>query len=111
MREPKRMLHVRVEQSDYVRLQMLAQERRQSAAATLRSLLMTAMSSPSPTTRVTQSADGLELQLHVLVAVEQVIALIESFLPEGPGAAARTLEGAALSAQRRLAGELPGAEE
>jgi len=43
-----------------------------------------------------------ELDLHVLIAVEQVIALMESFLPRGQGAARRVLPEAVLAAQRRL---------
>jgi hypothetical protein len=43
-----------------------------------------------------------EVDLHLLVAIEQVIALIETILPEGPGAARRALPEAVLAAQRRL---------
>lgn len=45
----------------------------------------------------------MELDMHLLVALEQVIALIESFLPEGSGAARRVLPEAVMAAQRRLA--------
>ena len=45
----------------------------------------------------------MELDIHLLVALEQVIALIESFLPEGSGAARRVLPEAVFAAQRRLA--------
>ena len=43
-----------------------------------------------------------ELELHLLVAIEQVLALIESFLPEGPGAARGVLPAAVRAAQDRL---------
>ena len=43
-----------------------------------------------------------ELQLHLLVAIEQVLLLVESILPEGPGAADKVLAEAAQAAQRRL---------
>jgi hypothetical protein len=48
-----------------------------------------------------------EMLLHLLVATEQVLALIESFLPEGPGAADAALPAAAFAAQRRLAAGEP----
>jgi len=74
-----------------------------SLAATYRLLLDEALAA-----RARQAtATGLvaveqELDLHVLIAVEQVIALMESFLPRGQGAARRVLPEAVLAAQRRL---------
>ena len=50
-----------------------------------------------------------EVDLHLLVAIEQVLALMESFLPRGQGAASRVLPEAVLAAQRRL--ELGGGED
>ena len=43
-----------------------------------------------------------ELDLHLLVAIEQVLALMESFLPQGPGAARGVLPIAVRAAQDRL---------
>lgn len=47
-------------------------------------------------------SDSQELELHLLVGIEQVIALIESFLPQGPGAARRVLPEAVRAARERL---------
>ena len=53
---------------------------------------------------------GEELVLHNLVATEQVIKLLERFLPGGPAAAAEVLPLAVGAAQLRIAdsGRLPG---
>ena len=52
-------------------------------------------------------SQGPELELHLLVGIEQILALIESFLPEGPGAARGVLPAAVRAARDRL----DGAEE
>ena len=43
-----------------------------------------------------------EMALHNLVASEQIIALLESFMPRGQGAAGRLLERALIAARSRL---------
>ena len=50
----------------------------------------------------TQEPTTGELELHLLVAIEQVLALMESFLPQGPGAARGVLPIAVRAAQDRL---------
>lgn len=53
-----------------------------------------------------------ELQLHVLVAVEQLIALIESIHPKGPGIAQAMLPQALKAATKRVTvGDEPRASE
>jgi len=85
------------------RVSDLATGRGTSLAAAYRLLLEEALAARAR--QVTKSrlvAAEQELDLHVLIAVEQVIALMESFLPRGQGAARRVLPEAVLAAQRRL---------
>ena len=46
--------------------------------------------------------DPEELQLHILVAAEQLIALVESIHPDGPGTAAQMLPRALAAARDRI---------
>lgn len=80
-----------------------AAEREMTVAAWIRRLIRE--SDQAAVSRMSEKTDNSanELDIHLLVAVEQVIALIESFLPEGSGAARRLLPEAVLAAQRRLA--------
>ena len=88
----------------------LAAVRGTSLAAAYRLLLDEALAArDKQATTARLVAAGQELDLHVLIAVEQVIALMESFLPRGQGAARRVLPEAVLAAQRRL--ELNGTED
>jgi hypothetical protein len=99
-----RFVHLRVPEPVLDRLATTADERGLSVSGLVRSLLADALSTPQPAPpAVPREHRSPELELHLLVAVEQVIALIESFLPQGKGAAEAVLAEAAIAAQRRLA--------
>ena len=99
--------HLRVPDHVWAEVRRRSAERGSPAASVVRSLLADALAAPEPPpAAVHPDASPAELQLHLLIAVEQVIALIESILPEGEGAAGRVLTPAALAAQRRIAGEV-----
>jgi hypothetical protein len=107
---PTAQLKVRLTPSARASLRQMARRRGTTMSAVLRELVIQSLAEPVAQEAPAQAGEALELQLHVLIAVEQVLALIESFLPEGPGAAARVQEEAALAAQRRLAGVVEGGQ-
>ena len=99
-----RFVHLRLPAGVLEQLASRASERGLTVTAVVRFLLADALAAPQPAPApVPRELRPPELELHLLVAVEQVIALIESFLPQGKGAAAAVLAEAALAAQRRLA--------
>lgn len=109
-------LHIRLAPQEIDAVEDVARELGVPIAPTVRLLVGLGIESrrrPAPTaTEGRESERSTEMLLHLLVAVEQVLALIESFLPEGPGAADAARPAAALSAQRRLAAsEVDPAEE
>ena len=58
-----------------------------------------------------QSQTSNELAIHQLIAIEQVIALLESFMPRRRGAAWRLLEKATEAAHMRLSADQDATEE
>jgi len=105
--EPLTFMHLRLSAGEIEAARALAAELGIPVAPAVRRLIREAAAQrrqpppASPSTRV-----DTELNLHLLVAIEQVIALIESFVPGGPGTAQRLLPEAVLAAQRRM--ELEG---
>ena len=100
-------VHVRFSESLWELVRSASRERGVAAAAVVRAAVADSLAAPEPAPSATdQRLTAPELELHLLIAVEQVIALIESILPEGEGAAGRVLAQAALAAQRRIAGEV-----
>ncbi len=97
---PFKEIHLRLTQEQKERLGEAARKRRTPLATTLRDLVDEALT-PDAEKAVTAMGEQ-ELVLHVLVAVEQVLLLVESILPEGPGAAEKVVADAAQAAQRRL---------
>lgn len=102
MRAPASMelLHLRATEEQADLLRERARRAGSSLSSAFRTLLQDQLEgrrSSSPSNLADQ-----ELQLHLLVAVEQVLCLVESILPEGPGAAEKVLAEAAQAAQRRL---------
>ena len=100
-------IHVRLAPAELDIVEDLARELGTQIAPTARLLIglgIEARRKPAqPPPTPADSQPPTEMLLHLLVASEQVLALIESFLPEGPGAADAALPAAAFAAQRRLA--------
>jgi hypothetical protein len=110
MRPKLHSFHIRVDPDQLAGIRRLADELRIPDADLLRQLISEGMARQqnvpgSPAGRIGDH----ELDLHLLVAIEQVLALIESFLPQGPGAAHKVLPEAVHAAQRRL--EIEAGEE
>jgi hypothetical protein len=103
MRPKLHSFHIRVDTDQLAGIRRLADELRLPDADLLRQLISEGMAGRQkvPVSPAGRPSDH-ELDLHLLVAIEQVIALIESFLPQGPGAAHKILPEAVLAAQRRL---------
>jgi len=98
-------IHVRLAPAELDIVEDLARELGTQVAPTARLLIglgIEARRKPAPPPSA-DSQPPTEMLLHLLVASEQLLALIESFLPEGPGAADAALPAAAFAAQRRLA--------
>ena len=105
-RIPYSEFHIRLTPQEVDQVEEVAGELGVPIAPTVRLLVGLGIESrkqPVRPTAASESQPSTEMLLHLLVAVEQVLALIESFLPEGPGAADAALPAAAMSAQRRLA--------
>ena len=100
---------VRLPKAVRVRIDELATQLGMNQADVYRMLLDGGLAARARPVTPSLGTPEQELDLHVLIAVEQVIALIESFLPRGQGAARRVLPEAVLAAQRRL--ELNGTED
>src|SRR5947209_9808297 len=103
---PVRQVYLRLSDEDLEFVHEVAAELGIPVASAMRRLLQAAATErrrPSVTGPAPASNGlGRELEIHLLVAIEQVIALIESFVPAGPGAAQRLLPEAVLAAQRRM---------
>jgi hypothetical protein len=106
---PKRFT-VTLQAEDNADLRALASRHRVSRSQALRLAIRNAVAEqpPSPPT-AEESAVGEELALHNLVATEQVIKLLERFLPGGPTVSAEVLPLAVGAAQVRIgeSGRLP----
>ena len=97
-----RYVHVLLTEVELEIARRKARELDLPVAATIRRLIRE--SDQAPVKSVSNKFDNAagELDLHLLVAIEQVLALMESFLPRGHGAARRVLPEAVLAAQRRI---------
>jgi hypothetical protein len=101
-----RTFHFRVPTAKYSELRALAAMRDVPLSKLVLGLIDEALA-PRPPVR--NSVD--ELAVHQLIAIEQVIALIESFLPRGQGAAGRLLERATEAARARLTPDIPEGQQ
>jgi hypothetical protein len=101
---PVRRFTVTLRAEDHAELQALASRRRVSRSQALRLAIRDAFAEhPATAPTAEESAVGEELALHNLVATEQVIKLLERFIPGGPAAAAEALPLAVGAAQVRIA--------
>lgn len=93
--------YARLAEGERAELRKVARQLHLSVSATMSLLIAEALQA-----RRDKAAEGPsnpeELQLHVLVGVEQVIALIESIHPRGPGVASQLLPQALAAAKERV---------
>ena len=99
IRKP-RELHIRVTDAQHRTLQRLSRQMHQPIAGVVTLLVEEAMATRR--NKDAEPRDPEELDIQILVAVEQVIALVESIHPRGPGIAAQYFSHAANAARARL---------
>ena len=107
MREKYLPSTVRLDAAQRAQIRALADQARLPDAELIRGLIGAGIEARTQSDTSPAPSGNDEIQLHLLVAIEQVLALIESFLPEGPGAARGVLPAAVRAARDRL----DGAEE
>jgi hypothetical protein len=101
---PIKRFTVSLRAEDQLELRAFASQHRVSLSQAVRLAIRHAMADPpAASATAEETAAGEELALHNLVATEQVIKLLERFLPGGPAAAAEVLPLAIGAAQLRIA--------
>jgi len=100
----RHLLHVRLSEAELVGVRSLVEELEVPVSGAVRLLLREALAARSRPREAPEpaGAGADELNLHLLVAIEQVIGLIESFVPRGRGAAKALLPEAVAAAKERL---------
>jgi hypothetical protein len=109
-RRTKRIV-VALGDEDRADLEAIARKGRISLNEAMRQAIRSVASKPAPPPAkrpepepTEDAGSSLEIAVHSLVAVQQLIILMETLLPEGPGAANRVLGQAAAAVQQRLKG-------